>query len=78
MKKLAQIFIVAALGLIPASALAQTTDDTPADTNIATQMDDRNEADFPWGLLGLLGLAGLAGRRRHDDRTVHTNTNRTH
>lgn len=78
MKKLAPFFIVATLGLIPMSAYAQTTDDTPADTNLSTQMDDRNEADFPWGLLGLLGLAGLAGRNRRDDRVVTSNTNRTH
>ena len=27
---------------------------------------NRNDNDFPWGLLGLLGLGGLAGLRRRD------------
>ena len=35
---------------------------------------ERDDKDFPWGLLGLLGLAGLLGRKRNND--VHLDTSR--
>lgn len=44
----------------------------PAQTN-DNQQENKDDSDFPYGLLGLLGLAGLAGLRKkdtHDDRHV--------
>ncbi|GGK19086.1 hypothetical protein GCM10008955_10650 [Deinococcus malanensis] len=44
--------------------------DTPVDGAIVESVD-RDDADFPWGLLGLLGLTRLAGRRRrHEVKTA--------
>ncbi len=36
---------------------------------------ERDDNDFPWGLLGLLGLAGLMGRKK-DDIHVDARTDR--
>ena len=49
-----------------------TTSDTVTNETVvpvATQ-PEREDHDFPWGLLGLLGLAGLLGRKRRDDDIV--------
>ena len=62
------------------TALAQDTTAAgdPALTTAGTE--DRDDDDFPWGLLGLLGLAGLLGMKRRDDhdhrdhRTTGTGT----
>jgi len=35
---------------------------------------ERDDKDFPWGLLGLLGLAGLMGRKKKDD--IHVDARR--
>jgi MYXO-CTERM domain-containing protein len=60
----------AALMLVAAPALAQN------DADIAAYpVQQENDDEFPWGLLGLLGLAGLAGLKRRDDR-VHVDTRR--
>lgn len=47
---------------------AMPTDDTLAnDMALAeTVAPEREDDDFPWGLLGLLGLAGLMGRNKKD------------
>ena len=63
------LLAAAAILLLPASALAQTTttDNVAVDTGIDQPVDHDDDDDFPWGLLGLLGLAGLLGRKRADD-----------
>ena len=49
-------------------------DTTITNTQPVEQVDDD---DFPWGLLGLLGLAGLLGLKRRDDaRDVHVDARR--
>jgi hypothetical protein len=70
----AKIVVAAAfVALTPVAASAQattdnvaatdTTDDT---TNTQYRTVEREDNDFPWGLLGLLGLAGLLGRKKKD------------
>ena len=68
MTKINRSLLLAAL-LAGASApcFAQSADPAAtdnADTTVVAQ--DRDDHDFPWGLLGLLGLGGLAGLRRRD------------
>ena len=44
------------------------TDPAAADLALANTVEpEREDRDFPWGLLGLLGLAGLLGLKRNDD-----------
>ncbi len=47
---------------------AMPTDDTLANDMVLanTVEPERDDNDFPWGLLGLLGLAGLMGRKKRD------------
>ncbi len=56
---------------------ALPTDDTFADDMALanTAVPERDDRDFPWGLLGLLGLAGLMGRKK-DDVHVDNRTDR--
>ena len=66
----------AALAVTAAPAVAQNTSDPAATTTYPVQQEE--DDDFPWGLLGLLGLAGLMGLKRRDDdhrRTSGTGTN---
>ena len=55
-----------------------TTDQTMAnDLALANTVEpQREDKDFPWGLLGLLGLAGLLGRKKHDEIHVDARNNR--
>ncbi len=53
----------------------------PMDETLANDMaladtvePERDDKDFPWGLLGLLGLAGLMGRKKKDD--IHVDARR--
>jgi LPXTG-motif cell wall-anchored protein len=75
----AKILVAAAfVALTPAAAFAQndadtsvvntsTVDDTTGDTtNTQYRTVEREDNDFPWGLLGLLGLAGLLGRKKKE------------
>jgi MYXO-CTERM domain-containing protein len=72
----AKILATAAfIALTPVAAAAQNAADntTTGDTTIADDTTntqyrtvEREDNDFPWGLLGLLGLAGLLGRKRKD------------
>ena len=43
-----------------------TTDPTLADNTMAVPVQEEEDNDFPWGLLGLLGLAGLIPRKRKE------------
>lgn len=71
-KSLAIVPIVA-VALAATPAAAQNTGDPAATTYPVEQEDDD---DFPWGLLGLAGLAGLLGRKRdRDDHHRTTGTN---
>ncbi len=56
---------------------AMPIDDTLAnDMALADTVEpERDDKDFPWGLLGLLGLAGLMGRKK-DDIHVDARTDR--
>jgi len=74
---LTQAAIVAALTLSPAAALAQndTTAGTATDTTYATPVQQEDDDDFPWGLLGLLGLAGLLGLKKRE-RDIHVDARR--
>ena len=58
---------------------AMPTDETLAnDMALADTVEpERDDKDFPWGLLGLLGLAGLMGRNKRDDIHVDARTDRT-
>ena len=72
------IVLATALTAVAGSAVAQTPNDTAADTAVVVDNDDN---EFPWGLLGLLGLAGLLGRKRDtvvrtDDRLPNDPTRR--
>ena len=43
------------------------TDTAADDLALANTVEpEREDRDFPWGLLGLLGLAGLMGRKKRD------------
>lgn len=57
----------AALAACSVPAAAQSTTDTSG------MQEERDDFDFPWGLLGLLGLAGLMGRKK-DDRNDNRGT----
>jgi MYXO-CTERM domain-containing protein len=60
------ILAAAALAAIsPVAAAAQDANNT-ADATYDTRTVEREDNDFPWGLLGLLGLAGLLGRKKRD------------
>jgi MYXO-CTERM domain-containing protein len=37
-----------------------------ADNTMAVPVQEEEDDDFPWGLLGLLGLAGLIPRKRKE------------
>lgn len=69
------ILAAAAIAIaVPTAASAQGT--AVADDTVTTlPADDRDDDDFPWGLLGLLGLAGLLGRKKHDDVRVDRTDN---
>jgi hypothetical protein len=43
-----------------------TTDPMMADNTMAVPVQEEEDNDFPWGLLGLLGLAGLIPRKRKE------------
>jgi MYXO-CTERM domain-containing protein len=61
------ILTAAALAAIsPMAASAQVDNATTTDTQYDTRTTEREDNDFPWGLLGLLGLAGLLGRKKRD------------
>jgi MYXO-CTERM domain-containing protein len=56
-----------------APALAAAQNDTTVVTQ--TRQTEKEDHDFPWGLLGLFGLAGLIPRRRKDvhvHEEIHT------
>jgi len=49
-----------------------TAMDTGYETNEQyTQVQQEEDNDFPWGLLGLLGLAGLLGGRKKSASDIH-------
>ena len=43
-----------------------TTDPMMTDNMMAAPVQEEEDNDFPWGLLGLLGLAGLIPRKRKE------------
>jgi hypothetical protein len=67
------------LAFIPDSATAQNNTDTAyngaTDTQYTTTTVEKDDKDFPWGLLGLLGLAGLIPRKRKDG-DIHVDARR--
>ena len=67
--------LVAALALAGTAVpgIAQNPTTASADP-YATEAPEREDDDFPWGLLGLAGLAGLLGLKRRDDNARHTST----
>ena len=69
--------LATALALSPAAALAQTNDTTvgTTDTTYAQPVQQEDDDEFPWGLLGLLGLAGLLGLRKKE-RDIHVDARR--
>lgn len=59
------ILAAAALAAMsPVAVSAQADTNNTVDTQYTTV--EREDNDFPWGLLGLLGLAGLLGRKKKD------------
>lgn len=58
----ARLALAAAALTIVSPALAQYENNTT--TTVTTEQ--REDNDFPWGLLGLLGLAGLLGRKKRE------------
>lgn len=74
MRKLTVAALASVLAVTPITNAHATTGGLD-DTGAVTQRDDD---DFPWGLLGLLGLAGLLGLKRRDhDRDHHRTTTDT-
>ena len=80
------LLIAAAATLLPSAAIAQ---DSVAANNVTVEnvvdaddvgqpvREEKDDKDFPWGLLGLLGLAGLLGlKKRDDDRDIHVDARR--
>lgn len=53
----------AANGVSPVPVTDTASDDLALADTVEPEREDR---DFPWGLLGLLGLAGLMGRKKND------------
>lgn len=73
---LKQAAIAAALTLTPAAALAQNDAAVgTTDTTYAQPVQQEEDDDFPWGLLGLLGLAGLLGLKKRE-RDIHVDARR--
>ena len=68
------LIAAAAVALVPGASFA-ASDTGNADTTY-TADDDRDDKDFPWGLLGLLGLAGLLGRKRNEDADIRVDARR--
>nr|WP_295371686.1 WGxxGxxG family protein [uncultured Sphingosinicella sp.] len=64
----------AALITLSPAAMAQETVDNTTTTTVQTEREDN---DFPWGLLGLLGLAGLLGRK-NKERDIHVDARHNH
>ena len=67
MRKVALAAVSELIAVTPANATTTATGDTSA-------THEREDRDFPWGLLGLLGLAGLLGRKRDDRRDTYRDT----
>ena len=67
-KKLAAVGLAALLTVGTGThAFAQQQPGTATQVPTSQQANqNRNDNDFPWGLLGLAGLAGLAGLKRRD------------
>lgn len=65
--------IAAVLMLSPVAVVAQN--DVDRDTTTQVRTVEREDNDFPWGLLGLLGLAGLLGRKKRD-ADIHVDARR--
>ena len=68
MNMLRKAAVVATLGLatLAPPAFAQNAGDgVESDTTRYTTVE-KEDNEFPWGLLGLLGLAGLLGLKRKD------------
>ena len=76
-KRTGALLAIAALTLTPAAAVAQdaaTAENGATDTTYNEPVE-REDDDFPWGLLGLLGLAGLLGLKRKE-RDIHVDARR--
>jgi MYXO-CTERM domain-containing protein len=69
--------LAAAMMFMAAPAVAQTNDadDLNGVDTYATPTVEREDDEFPWGLLGLLGLAGLLGLKRKE-RDIHVDARR--
>lgn len=55
---------------------APTTDPMMTDNATAAPVQQEEDNDFPWGLLGLLGLAGLIPRKRKDTGNINVDARR--
>jgi hypothetical protein len=53
-----------------------TTDPMMADNTMAVPVQEEEDNDFPWGLLGLLGLAGLIPRKRKEGGDISVDARR--
>ncbi len=71
----AALLAAATVTFVAAPAAAQTGTDANTGDGYATQTVEREDDEFPWGLLGLLGLAGLLGLRRKE-RDIHVDARR--
>jgi MYXO-CTERM domain-containing protein len=70
---LVTLLLMAALIGAPVALRAQTDTTTVVQT---TEVEDDDDGDFPWGLLGLLGLLGLIPRKSRDVPVRETYTTR--
>ena len=79
MKLVKKAAFIATLGLatLAPPAFAQNASDGIATETTHTTTVEREDRDFPWGLLGLLGLAGLLGRKRKE-ADIHVDARRDH
>ena len=77
--KAKSLAIAALLAISASPAIAQNAMTTDS-YGTPTPVEEREDDEFPWGLLGLLGLAGLLGLKRRDrddnDRTRTGTTGR--
>jgi MYXO-CTERM domain-containing protein len=82
--KKAAIIAASAFAFVPGAAIAQNATDSTINgttgTDYTTVQRDtttvqKEDHDFPWGLLGLLGLAGLLGRKRKES-DIHVDARR--
>ena len=71
----AALIAAATMTFMAAPAGAQNTVDGNYVETYPTNVEQEDDDEFPWGLLGLLGLAGLLGLKKRDS-DIHVDARR--